>query len=259
MDYKDIKEQLSSLNEVSLSRDAEEQIRQNIQQEIKRSRGKRKRSWTRNRLGGAFASIAAVAILVIGSFSVAHMKTGGHSQLLRGRSTTAQQSFSNAPTPQQNTFSSSSQVQSAPSSSSNAQNGPASPPVSGGKASSTTGSTVVVPLVPATYTKAEQSQMLSTAQAVGVTGFVPTQLLPGDSYLLVKNGGKGILIIDYHTMWLVETNQPQTPTKQKTNRAFKLGQTYITVQNMQASEPSLDANIQAIMNSFVPVAKLSVK
>ncbi|QSO48441.1 hypothetical protein [Alicyclobacillus mengziensis] len=260
MDYENIKEQLSSLNEVTLSNDAEERIRQNLQQEIVKHRGKRKRSLNLNRLGGAFASVAAVAILAVGYFSVTYMKGAGNSTgLFSGRSTTAQQPSANATTPQQNSYSNPSKAQNAPSSSSNAQNKPANSAVSSNKPSNSTSNSSVSQIAGATYTKAQKSQMLSVAQAVGVTGYVPTKLLPGDSFVLVKNGGKGTLIIDYHSMWLIETNQPQTPPKQNTNRAIQLGQTYITVQNMQTSEPSLDANVQAIMNSFVPVSQLSVK
>ncbi|MCF8564565.1 hypothetical protein LLE49_07380 [Alicyclobacillus tolerans] len=260
MDYKDIKEQLSSLNDVTLSRDTEERIRQNIQQEIVRHRNKRKRNWNLNRLGGAFASVAAVTILAVGYFSVTHMKGAGNStQFLPGRSTTAQQPSANPTTSQQNSFSNPSKAQNAPSSSSNAQNKPANSAVSTNKTPNSTSAQSVAHLVQASYTKSEQAKMLSVAQAVGVTGYVPTKLLSGDSFVLVKNGGKGTLIIDYHSMWLIETNQPQTPPNQQTNRAIQLGQTYITVQNMQTSEPSLDANVQAIMNSFVPVSQLSVK
>lgn len=231
MDYSDIKEKLSSLNDVSLSQPAEERIRQNIQQEIVRYRDKGKRGWRLNRLGGVFASVAAVVLVAVGYFGVTHNKgTRISSPFPSGQSTTARQHAVNVTTPQQNTSSNSSKVPNA-----------------------------TPQLIQATYTKAEQTQMLSVAQAVGVTGYVPTKILSGDSYMFVKNGGTGTLIIDYHSMWLIETNQPQTPTQQTTNRALKMGKTYITVQNMRANEPLLDANVQAIMNSFVPVSQLSVK
>ncbi|GEO28002.1 hypothetical protein AAC03nite_37870 [Alicyclobacillus acidoterrestris] len=124
------------------------------------------------------------------------------------------------------------------------------------------------------YTHSQLSQIQQTAQAVGVSASIPSQGTPGDVLTIVKNGGKGNLILDYTNIWVIESASPieqpfgittlsnitvggQAATymanTQNSFLRFQRGNTYIMIENLVSGNPISQQNMQAIGASFQPV------
>lgn len=133
--------------------------------------------------------------------------------------------------------------------------------------------------VPVHYTSPQLQQVTSAAQAVGVTPWMPQRGLADDTLTIVKNGGKGILILDYKNIWVIEqTSPPASPQGvPKTTHLtihnvpakyiivdnqsgqpnsfleFQQGSTYITVENLWPRQAIPLQFMKAIGESFARV------
>lgn len=124
------------------------------------------------------------------------------------------------------------------------------------------------------YTHSQLSQIQQTAQAVGVTASIPYQGMSGDALTIVKNGGKGNLILDYKNIWVIESTSPigqpsgittqssitvggkaatYMANTQNSFLSFQRGNTYIMIENLMPGNPISQQNMQAIGASFQPV------
>ncbi|WDL96017.1 hypothetical protein [Alicyclobacillus sp. ALC3] len=84
--------------------------------------------------------------------------------------------------------------------------------------------------VPIHYTSAQLQRVKKVAQAVGVTAWIPHQGLAGDTLTLVKNNGKGILVLDYKHFWITERTSPP-PSSSPQGRTKT---THLTIHNVPA-------------------------
>lgn len=128
-----------------------------------------------------------------------------------------------------------------------------------------------VTTAPIHYTQTELGQIKQTAQTVGVAASIPYQGMPGDVLTIVKNGGKGNLILDYKNIWVIESTSPiGQPTDittqssvtvdghaamymvggQNSFLSFQSRSTYITIENLTPGNPISQQNMQTIGASF---------
>lgn len=61
---------------------------------------------------------------------------------------------------------------------------------------------------PLNYSSQQKTQINKVAKQVGVHPVVATKGLSDDHLTIIKNGGKGTLILDYVNFWVIESNQP---------------------------------------------------
>lgn len=128
--------------------------------------------------------------------------------------------------------------------------------------------------VPISYKTAQLTQINQVASAVGVTPMIPSQGQQGDVLTIIKNGGKGNLILDYKTFWIIESttpiSEPQGMTTRKTISVgaqsgtyfsnsknsflyFHNNGIYVAIQGLQVGKRVSEQNLQAIATSFKSV------
>ena len=122
------------------------------------------------------------------------------------------------------------------------------------------------------YTSVQMTQIKQVANAVGVVPMVPSQGQQGDVLTIIKNGGKGQLILDYKTFWIMERSSPisdisrnptrktihvgsQTATYLPANSFlyFENNGTYFAIQSLKVGVKISEQNLRAIAESLQPV------
>lgn len=126
---------------------------------------------------------------------------------------------------------------------------------------------------PIQYTPAQLTNVGVVAKDVGVSAWIPSRGLPGDTLTVVKNGGNQ-LILDYHHIWLIESNQAIANPAGITHRQsvdvgrhsgtfmvagnntfldFREGTTYIQIENLTPDEPISLTDMKNTAESFRPI------
>ena len=106
----------------------------------------------------------------------------------------------------------------------------------------TTASHQTVSTVAIHYTPAQLQQVKMAAETVGVTPWIPTQGLTGEELTIVKNGGKGSLILDYKNIFVSEGTSAIAMslgiTSTKNLTIGNVPAEYITAQNQEGQSNS---------------------